>query len=136
MNEIQSGNVARYCKPSSLDEDGYPTGSAFQRRSNRNEEYLSVYLLEFFKKIEEKDGVLEVKREMERKNFNLKVTGSYAILNIERSKKYIMDEIEEQIYYREMKLPHCGIFHDHDDLLISELLAECIQNSYRIRDIA
>lgn len=136
MNEIPSGNVARYCKPSSLDEDGYPTGSAFQRRSDRNEEYLSVYLLEFFEKIEEKDNVLEVKREMKRKNFNLKANGSYAVLNIEKSKKYIMDEIDEQIYYNEMKLPHCGIFHDHDDLLISELLAECIQNSYRIRDIA
>lgn len=135
MNEIQSGNVARYCKPSSLDEDGYPTGSAFQRRSNRNEEYLSVYLLEFFKKIEEKDGVLEVKREKERKNFNLKVNGSYAIINIEKSKKYIMEEIDGQIFYKEMKLPHCGIFHDNDDLLISELLAEYIQNSYRIRDI-
>jgi hypothetical protein len=43
MTELQSGTVVRYCKPSTLDEQGNPTGSSFQLRFN--EKYLSVYLL-------------------------------------------------------------------------------------------
>ncbi|MBF0230803.1 MAG: hypothetical protein HQK63_14640 [Desulfamplus sp.] len=129
MNEINKGNVARYCKPSSLGEDGCPTSSAFQRRPNRNEGYLSVYLLEFFKNQNtyEKENVVEVKKEMEKhSNFDLKKNGLFAVINIEQSKDYILKEIQKLISYRGLRLPHCGIFHDHDDLVISELLVECI----------
>ncbi len=136
MNEIHKGNVARYCRPSSLGGDGCPTSSAFQRRPNRNEGHLSVYLLEFFKNknTDEKENVAEVKKEME-KHSNLKKNGLFAIINIEQSKDYILKEIQKLIFYREMKLPHCGIFHDHNDLIISELLAECVQSKYKIKDI-
>ncbi len=65
MTEIQTGTVARYCKPSTLDEDHYPTDSSFQLRKERNEKYLSVYLLEFFKRVTEKEKVFDVKTEME-----------------------------------------------------------------------
>jgi hypothetical protein len=131
MNEINEGNAARYCKPSSLGEDGCPSSSAFQRRPNRKEGYLSVYFLEFFGKNTEKENVSEVKRLMAT-HFNLKKSGLYAILNIQQSKEYIMKEIEKLISYKEITLPHCGIFHHHDDLLISELLLECVQNKYKV----
>ncbi len=134
MDEIIEGNVARYCKPSSLDEDGCPTSSAFQRRPNRNEGYLSVYLLEFFKNDNEKENVAEVRKEM-KQHFNLKKNGLYAILNIEQSEEHIMKEVEKLICYKEMNLPHCGIFHDYDDLVISELLAECVKSKYKVRDV-
>ncbi|QTA85238.1 hypothetical protein [Desulfonema magnum] len=134
MNEITEGNVARYCKPSSLDEDGYPASSAFQRRPNRNERYLSAYLLEFFKNDSEKENVAEVRKEI-KKHFNLKKNGLYAILNIEQSKADIMKEIKKRISYKETNLPHCGIFHDYDDLVISELLAECVQSKYKVKDV-
>ncbi|MFM6153318.1 MAG: hypothetical protein ACKPE3_10010, partial [Sphaerospermopsis kisseleviana] len=80
------------------------------------------------------ENVLEVKAYMA-KNYNLKPNGCFAIINIQKSKQYILEEISSQIYYREEKLPHCGIFHDADDLLISKLLAECVQKNYLIKDI-
>jgi hypothetical protein len=134
MKEIENGNVSRYCRPTDL-EDGIVKSSAFAKRTERNEKYLSVYLLEFFQKETELENVLEVKVYMEAKNFNLKPNGCFVIINIQKSKQYILEEISSQIYYREEKLPHCGIFHDADDLLISRLLAKCVQNNYLIKDI-
>ena len=93
MKKIKSGNVVRYCKPSTLDENGNPTGASFQRRVERDEQYLSVYLLEFFGRETEKDNVSEVKKEMERKNFKFKNRGVFATLNIEDSQSYILRKI-------------------------------------------
>ena len=135
MKKIRSGNVVRYCKPSTLDENGNPTWASFQRRVERDEQYLSVYLLEFFGRETEKDNISEVKKEMEKKNFKLKNRGVFAILNIEDSRSYILEKIAEEISYQEMNLPHCGIFHEHNDLVISELLAQCVRNSYSVNDL-
>jgi len=135
MKEIEMGNVARYCKPSTLDEYGNPQGSSFKLRPNRNEKGLSVYLLEFFGRNIEKENVSEVKKEMERKNFSLKKSGVFATLNIQDSKSYIFELISEQISYREMNLPHCGIFHENDDGVISDLLAKCVQSHYSVNDL-
>ena len=63
MTEIEIGNVTRYCKPSSL-ENGIPQSSAFEKRIERNEPYLSVYLLEFFQRETEIKNVIEVKKYM------------------------------------------------------------------------
>ncbi len=134
IEEIETGNVTRYCKPGDL-QDGIVKSHAFKKRTERNEKYLSVYLLEFFQKATELENVLEVKAYMEAKNYNLNPNGCFAVINIQQSKQYILEEISSQIYYREEKLPHCGIFHDADDLLISKLLAECVQNNYLIKDI-
>jgi len=130
MKEIETGNVTRYCKPSDL-KDGIVKFYAFLKR--RDEESLSVHLLEFFQKETERENVLEVKAYM--KNYNFKRNGCFAVINIQKSKQYILEEISSQIYYREQKLPHCGIFHDANDLLISKLLAECVENNYLIKDI-
>jgi hypothetical protein len=132
IEEIETGNVTRYCKPGDL-QDGIVKSHAFKKRTERNEKYLSVHLLEFFQKETELENVLEVKAYM--KNYNFKRNGSFAVINIQKSKQYILEEISSQIYYREETLPHCGIFHDADDLLISKLLAECVQNNYLIKDI-
>ena len=133
MKEIEAGNVTRYCKPSSL-EKGEPKSSAFERRSE--EKYLSVYLLNFFKMHTEVENVREVKKYLTGKSFQCKPNGSFAVLNIEQSREYILEESSSEIYYREKNLPHCGIFHDADDLLIAKLLAEAIQTNYPIKDIS
>ncbi len=133
MKEIEAGNVTRYCKPSTL-ENGVPNSSAFERRSE--EKYLSVYLLDFFKMHTEVENVIEVKKFMTAKGFNFTPNGCFAVLNIEQSREYILEESSSEIYYREKNLPHCGIFHDADDLLIATLLAECIQSKYPIKDIS
>jgi hypothetical protein len=129
MTEIIEGTVARYCKPSTLNEQGLPTGSSFQLRLP-NEKYLSVYLLDYFNVTSEQEKIIEVKNEMQRKGFNFKKSGIFSTLNIEQSKEYILDLVSEKIFYQELNLPHCGIFHEADDLLISELLSQCVQNNY------
>ncbi len=133
MTEIQTGDVTRYCKPSTL-ENGIPKSSAFERRSDEN--YLSVYWLDFFGKITELENIIEVKAYMEQKDFTCKPNGSFAILNIQQSKEYIFEEISSDISYREENLPHCGIFHEDDDLLIAKLLTECVQNNYPVKNLA
>ncbi len=136
MTEIQTGTVARYCKPSTLDENHYPTDSSFQLRKERNEKYLSVYLLEFFKRVTEKEKVFDVKTEMEKKNFVFKQSGVFALVDIEESKKYIFQKVSEIISYKELNLPHCGIFHEyHEDLIIAELLSQCVKASYRVKSL-
>ncbi|MBE9200778.1 MULTISPECIES: hypothetical protein [unclassified Nodularia (in: cyanobacteria)] len=133
MTEVETGNVTRYCKPSSL-ENGIVQSSAFEKRST--EKYLSVYLLEFFQKETEIKNVIEVITYMRTKTgFICKANGSFAVINIQQSKEYIFEEISLKISYKEQNLPHCGIFHDADDLLIAELLTECVQNNYIIKDI-
>ena len=129
MNDIQTGTVARYCKPSTLDEQGKPTSSSFQLRLPK-EKYLSVFLLDFFSDPTEIEKIEQVKIEMQRKGFGLKKTGLFSTLDIEESKKYISNLISQQISYKELNLPHCGIYHENDDLVISVLLSCCIKNCY------
>ncbi|QTA80671.1 Uncharacterized protein dnl_29820 [Desulfonema limicola] len=136
MEEITAGTVSRYCKPSTLDENLSPTSSSFQLRKERDEKYLSVFLLDFFGREKEKEGVLDVKFFMENEiGFKFKEKGAFAILNIIQSKEYVFQLISEKISYKKLNLPHCGLFHEFDDLLISELLAQCVQNNYIVKDL-
>lgn len=132
ITEINLGSVARYCKPSTLDDETtLPTSATFQRRSHRNEEYLSVHLLDYFTSLQtEQEQVQAVRAYMEEHGWRCSRSALFATLDIEYTKSYIFDEIAEYIFFKEATLPHCGIFHDTDDLLISELLAECIQTTY------
>lgn len=105
MTEIETGNVTRYCKPSTL-ENGIPKSSAFQRRTERNEKYLSVYLLDFFGKETEVANIRETKTYMEQNGFTCKPNGSFAVLNIQQSKEYIFAELSREISFRQKNLPH------------------------------
>lgn len=135
MDEIETGTVVRYCKPSTLNEYGKPTSSSFQLRVP-DEKYLSVYLLDYFTALlAEEEKVLAVKNEMQEKQFKLKKNGMFSTLNIEQSKHHIFDLISEKISYKTLNLPHCGVFHQSDDLLISELLSQCVQNNYPVKEI-
>lgn len=133
MTEIETGNVTRYCQPAKL-EDGRPTTSAFEKRPGEN--FLSFYLLEFFEKETEVENVRAAKIYMTTQtDYNFKPSGSFAVINIQKSKKYIFEEISSEILYREENLPHCGIFHNADDILVAKLLVECVQNNYLVKDI-
>ncbi|NOQ93442.1 MAG: hypothetical protein GQ547_02270 [Methylophaga sp.] len=134
MTDINVGTIARYCKPSTLDEQGKSTGSSFQLRLP-NEKYLSVHLLDYFNQALERNNVSEVKNEMQRKGFSFKKTGVFVTLDIEKSKHYVAELISETISYKELGLPHCGLFHNNDDLLISELLAQCVNGHYSVTQI-
>jgi len=134
MKEIQAGTVSRYCKPSTLDGNS-PTGSSFQLRKERDEKYLSVYLLDFFRKAQEKEGILDIKFFMEKNGFKVKPKGAFALLDVKHSKEYIFQLIKEKISYKELNIPHCGVFHEYDDLLISELLSQCVKTFYIIENL-
>jgi len=138
VTELQTGTVARYCKPSVLDEEGNPLYTCFGLRET--EKYLSIYLLDYFKKPTEPENITEVKLEMERKGFKLKPRGIFAVLDIEESKAHLRETIEsngrtfnsETISYRELNLPHCGIFLDyHKDLTVAALLFVHLQKSIK-----
>jgi hypothetical protein len=135
---IHEGVVARYCKYSTLDEEtGRPTGAAFQRR--QNEQYLSVYLLDFFSHIEnESEQVGAVKNIMQVRGWQFRPNEKslFATLNVVHASNHIRQEASELIQFRAANLPHCGIFHEADDLLISELLAECVESIYPTREFA
>ena len=132
MTDICTGTVVRYCKPSTLDEQGKPTGSSFQLRIP-SEKYLSVYLLDYFNSSSEKEKIAEVKNEMQRKKFNFNKRGVFSTLDIKQSSDYIFELISEKIMYKELNLPHCGIFYEYDDLVVSELLSQCVINNYPIQ---
>jgi len=129
MEELEDGVIARYCKPSTLDEQRNPTSSSFQLRAP-DEKFLSVYLLDFFGDAEEAEQVKSIRDTMQDKGFKLRSNGLFAVLSIQEPKDYIVTMINEQISCKALILPHCGIFHEHDDLVISELLSQSIRNTY------
>jgi hypothetical protein len=60
-----TGNVARYCKPATIDKKrNRPLPAAFALRKDKGETDLSVYLLEYFRNSCEKDKVKSVKEYM------------------------------------------------------------------------
>ncbi|MBP0021917.1 MAG: hypothetical protein J7647_30720 [Cyanobacteria bacterium SBLK] len=133
MTEIETGNVTRHCRPSTL-EDDVPIPFAFKKRPG--EKYLSVYWLDWFNKSTEKENIIETRNYMETKaRFKCKSNGSFAVLNIEQSKEYIFEELSEVMSYKAENLPHCGIYHDADDLLIAELLVDCVCNNYLVKEL-
>ncbi len=112
----------------------YPEGTAVSC-TRFYEKYLSVYLSDFFGKAEEKESILDIKFFMEKNGFKLKTKGVFALLDVKHSKEYILQLIKEKISYKELNLPHCGIFHEYDDLVISELLSQCVKTFYIIENL-
>lgn len=93
--EIQTGTVARYCKPMTLDENKSPTDASFRLRER--EKSLSVYLLDFFNRTTEKEGVIDTRDYMaEKTGFKLKPSGVFALLDIKESKEHIFQVISEK----------------------------------------
>jgi len=138
MTEIQEGTAARYCKPATLDKQTqYPESSAFQLRiiNGIQEKYLSFYLLDFFARATEHENVIETKNTMEQNGFKLKGSGVFALLDIKQSKEYIFEQIVETISYKELNLPHCGLFHDYADLVMSEYLVQSTRTCYIIKSL-
>lgn len=130
--EILQGTVVRYCKPMTIDSK-IPTFYCFQLREG--ESYLSVYLLDYFEEPSEQEKVVAVKQFMESKKFQCKPTGVFAALDIEKSKQKIFESIAQSISYHAEGLPHCGISHEWEDLVIAQFLAECITHCYPVKKL-
>ncbi len=131
--EIQSGTVARYCKPSTL-ENFKPKPACFSLRAHERE--LSVYLLDYFQEPTEKENVVKVKELMETQGFKFGSTSTFVTLDIAQSKHYIFTQVAQHICYRQTgKPPHYSIFHQNsDDLIIAKLLAKCVNHCYPVKE--
>jgi len=132
--EIHEGNITRYCKPSKIGKKTHrPIPAAFELRDG--EEYLSVYLLEYFKNNCEKDNVKAVKKYMEEiKHFSFRKNEGFAVLNIDHTKQHIVNA-SLNVSFKEKNLPHCGIFLYGDELTISKLLVQCVHIIYFVKDL-
>ncbi len=73
-------HVSRYCKPSTVDEEGLPTSQAFSLR--QGEDHLSVNWLEYFGEpslLMAVDGVRQAFRE---KGYRVARSGRFAVLSV------------------------------------------------------
>jgi hypothetical protein len=76
--------VARYCKPSALDQDSkFPTFLAFMRREN--EDGISVNRLQYFRGLDRTGAISYIRPEVER-HYEIKPTGRFLALNVLEAK--------------------------------------------------
>ena len=73
-------HVARYCKPSSVDEQGMPMASAFQLRSG--EQHLSVNWLEHGGTRDVEAAIQQVRSGFVSRRYRLRGNGRFAVLNV------------------------------------------------------
>lgn len=77
-------HVARYCKPSSVDEQGMPMASAFQPRSG--EQHLSVNWLEHGGTRDIEAAMQQVRSGLVSRRYRLRGNGRFAALNVGSAK--------------------------------------------------
>ena len=127
-------HVARYCKPSTVDERGHPLASAFGIRAGEN--HLSVNWLECFggrsgrEVISERDAAVSRVREMLRsKGFRLRPSGRFALLNVGEVKTAIRRAFGRSLHFDHLPLPddasHAGIlgYTEEDRMIAAEIRA-------------
>ncbi len=127
-------HVARYCKPSTVDERGHPSASAFWIRAGEN--HLSVNWLEYLAGsggrgvISERDAAVSRVREMLRsKGFRLRPNGRFALLNVGEVKTAIRRAFGRSLHVNHLPLPddtsHAGIigYTEEDRMIAAEISA-------------
>ncbi len=81
MNTI----ISRYCRPSSLGEDGLPLASAFELREDRDE-YLSVNWVEFFNAPDLAKAIDYIRLTFREKGFRISHNGRFVSLQVGKVK--------------------------------------------------
>ena len=127
-------HVARYCKPSTVDERGHPMASAFGMRAGEN--HLSVNWLEYFGVrggrggISEREAAVSRLREMLRsKDFRLRPNGRFALLNVGEVKTAIRRAFGRSLHVNHLPLAddasHAGIlgYTEEDRMIAAEIRA-------------
>ena len=104
-------HLARYCKPSTIDESGQPMASAFAIR--HGEDYLSVNWLEYF---DSRPGVAiyEVREALIGKAFQLRQGGRFAVLNVGVVKTAVKRHLGRSLHINHLPSKddpsHAGVF--------------------------
>ena len=125
-------HISRYCAPKTAP-DGQSTGASFMLREG--EEFLSVNWMEHFGETDQKSQIAKIREHIE---LSLAKYGLFAVLNVGK----VIDQIQR---VGEKKLAilheptqgdpsHSGVHgYQHEDLLIAELIAEMVIETYPSR---
>lgn len=121
-------HVARYCKPSAVDEHGMPTAAAFQRRVE--ESHLSVNWLEHGGTRNLVEAVHRAQEGFLRRRYRLRPNGRFAILNVGLAKEAVLQAFGHSLKVEHMPLDddpaHAGIHgypREHELVVAAELKA-------------
>ena len=104
-------HVARYCKPSTIDESGLPMASAFAMR--HGEDHLSVNWLEYF---DSRTGVAiyRVREALAAKSFRLGQGGRFALQNVGTIKTAVKRHLGRSLHINHLPSKddpsHAGVF--------------------------
>ena len=136
-------HVARYCKPSAVDERGYPTASAFAVRAGEN--YLSVNWLEHFGMGRQAGGMGEidlavdqVRATLHSKGFQLRPNGRFALLSVGGVKTAIRRAFGRSLHINHLPVPgdpsHAGIlgYGEEDFMIAAEIRAAVRAKDVRV----
>ena len=115
-------HVARYCKPSSVDEQGMPLASAFQLRSG--EQHLSVNWLEHGGTRDVDGGMRTVRFGFVNRGYRLRGNGRFAVLNVGTAKTTVRQALGHSLSIDHLPLDddqsHAGIHgYKSDDLAVA-----------------
>lgn len=139
MNIPEEDNVARYCKPSVV-LGGIVSFNAFQLNKSKNEEFISVHWLEFYKKNTELENLKEIYNFQKNIiNYDIKDNGAYALMNVKEAKELIkkisnINLLIKQITDDNPKSSHSGIFNTSSayELAIAENLASLVNKNKKV----
>jgi hypothetical protein len=132
-------HVARYCKPSTIDE-GEIQATAFMTREN--EEYLSVNWLEELKCSDRGSEIRQLQDLYTSKFSRVPAAARIAILNVGTVRSKVSGESPDQRLLRILHEPlteppdssHAGIYNIRaDDEIIAELIKEVVQENHPAR---
>jgi hypothetical protein len=131
-------HICRYCKATTLTEDGQITGAAFQLR--QTEESLSVNWLEFLK-LENRDHEIQEIRKVLGSKLKLGTTAKIAVLNVGKIISCVRTKSTDSRVLKISHNPeendpsHSGIYgYRYEDQLIADLIAEVIKEVYSARE--
>jgi len=135
-------HIVRYCKPSTLDENGKPTHQSFTLRLQINEEYLSVDWFEYFKgeTIEILQNICNALRE---KGLCPKLSGILAKLNNKTIKNKLLAGMKLIVNIYQIENSYSGIkpinfsFSKEDNLLMGRIIKEALEekNIFKVPDV-
>jgi hypothetical protein len=131
-------HICRYCKATTLTEDGQITGTAFQLR--QTEESLSVNWLEFLELVNRDLEIQEIRNVLGAK-LKLGTSARIAVLSVGNIISYVHAQSPDSRVLKishepEEKDPsHSGVYgYQYEDQLIADLIAETIQEVYPARE--
>lgn len=117
-------HVARYCKPSAVDEQGMPMVGAFKLRAG--EPYLSVNWLEHSGTRDMATAMRTVRAKFLGRGYGLRRNGRFAVLNVGSAKEAVFQALEDSLSIDHMPLDddqsHAGIRYPPDDLAVAAIL--------------